>query len=213
MTTGSSKSISGELITCVRTQRIVSRSKRFAAARNFSDFKILHAKGLHHAVAGHGFLQDLIQFAELGLAAFHGAPDLPPQLADRPDHQRQKNTAAQSHSPINVEKDGEKGEEGKSLAKNFGEIFGERGARALHVVNDRGHHPSGRLLLEESNRLSNDFCVHFVSQIRQRAQPHKLHQRAAAKLRQRFHREHHQQRNGNDGPYVVNAVRKKVVQV
>jgi len=70
MTTGSSKSISGELITCVRTQRIVSRSKALRRGAKLSNLEILHAKGLHHAVAGHSFLQNLIQFAELGLAAF-----------------------------------------------------------------------------------------------------------------------------------------------
>jgi len=90
--------------------------------------------------------------------------------------------------------------EEKSGEKPRQDIQKAPGARGSTSLMTADMNPPGRLLLKEPNRLSNDFCVHFVSQIRQRAQADKLHQRAAAKLRQRFDYKHHQQRNGKRRP-------------
>ena len=68
-------------------------------------------------------------------------------------------------------------------------------------------------LLKKADGQPNDFFVELVPQIREGAMPDELNERAAAKLGQRLHKKHHQQRDGNDGPDVVDAVREKVIQV
>ena len=57
---------------------------------------------------------------------------------------------------FDLKQHGEENEQRKTLAKEVGEVFGERDAGALDVVDDRGNQAAGGLMLEESDGLAND---------------------------------------------------------
>ena len=62
-------SISGELTAAAATERRFARNRRRAALRKRATSHDLHAEGLDDAVAGDGFVQDVLDLGELVLAA------------------------------------------------------------------------------------------------------------------------------------------------
>ena len=142
-----------------------SRSRRRAVSRNLRDLERFHAECFYDAIAGNGFLEDLAEFAETRLAVFGGAANFAAEFADGKDNQRQENDGAERHPPVQCEHDGDEDNQRETFAEKVGEIFGKRDARAFDVVDGDGEQASGRMVLEEADRLPDDFGVNVVTQI------------------------------------------------
>ncbi len=104
----------------------------------FPDLEVLHAEGLHHAVAAHGLLQNLAELAEAALAAFRGVADFSAEFSDRKNDQRKHHGYGERHLPIDIEHHRNKDNQRETFLKEIGEIFGERDAGLLNVVDHRG---------------------------------------------------------------------------
>ena len=68
-------------------------------------------------------------------------------------------------------------------------------------------------MLEEPYRLPDDSGVDLVAQIGDRAMSDVLNQTDAREFAQRLNGEQQQQRNGHDGPHVVNTWGEKVINI
>ena len=62
-------SISGELMAAAATERRLARNSRRAACRKRAISHVLHVEGFHDAVAGDGFVQDVLDLGQLVLPA------------------------------------------------------------------------------------------------------------------------------------------------
>src|ERR1700741_2666109 len=91
--------------------------------------------------------------------------NLPAEFSDRKNYQRKHNADRECHLPIDVKHHGEKNKEGEALLKEIGEIFRERDAGLLDVVDHRGEHTPSGVVLKKSDRLADDSCVHLVAQV------------------------------------------------
>jgi hypothetical protein len=91
-----------------------SRISLFAASPNF---KIFHAEGFDDAIAADCLLQNLAQVAEARLAVLRGAANLATEFVDRPRDQRQQDSAAQRHFPIDAQKDSQKNDKRERFLK------------------------------------------------------------------------------------------------
>src|SRR5262249_33680725 len=78
------------------------------------------------------------------------------------------NRGRERHFPVDPEEHANKDDETETLLKEIGEVFGERDASALDVVDGRGKKAADRMVLKEGNRLANDFCIDLIAQIRDR---------------------------------------------
>ena len=123
-----------------------------------ADFESFHSEGFHDAVAADGFLQNLAQVREARTAFFRRVADLPAELADRPNHQRNQNRGTQRHSPVDDQQHGDKRDEAEDLAEEFGEPVGKGAAHLLDIADDRGHHAADRIVLEETRRAAARPC-------------------------------------------------------
>ena len=178
-----------------------------------ANLKIFHSESFHDAVAAHGFLQNLVELAETGLAAFHGAADAPAKFCDRPHDHREEHDGAEGHLPIDLQQHAKKNNEAKDLAENVGQIFGKREPGALDVVNHRGNEAAGGLVLEKCDGLANHALVNFVAQLSDGAVADGLDQHAAREFTERLGEKYDHHGNNDDGFNVVNAVREKFIQV
>ena len=102
MTIAPSRSISGEVITAARTQRMFSRSRRRAASRNLAISNCFHAESFHDAIAGDRFLNNLARVAQARLAVFRRAANFAPKFADRKNDQRQQNAEPSAMRQFNA---------------------------------------------------------------------------------------------------------------
>ena len=177
------------------------------------DFEVLHSKGLHHAVAGDGLLENLAEVGEAGLAFLDRVADLAAEPADRDDHQRQKHDGDEREFPVDQQQNGGKTGEGKDLPEEVGQPFGECTAEALDVVDHGGHQAAGGVFLKESDGLLDQLFVDLVAEVGDGAQTDALDDDSAKKLRESFDEEEHDQGNGEDGPGVVNARREKIIEI
>ena len=184
-------------------------ARRFA---EFADFETLHAEGFHHAVAAHGFLQDLAQVRQARAASLRRAANAPAEFAHRPDHQGNQDRGAQRHAPIDDQQDGDEADEIHDLAEEIREPFGKRAAHLLDIADDRGHHAAHRIVLEETDRLLNDFAIGVVPQIHDARKADVLNEHAAEIFRRAFDEEQENDRYGENVPDVVNVARHKGVE-
>src|SRR5215467_3959345 len=177
---------------------MVSRSRRCAAARNFRISNSSMPKALT---------------TRFPLTVLNGTADAPAQFSYWPNDQRQKYCRAEGHGPIEAKKNGNKHHQRKTLAEQIGEILRNSEARALHIINHRGHQPARRLVLEKRDGLANQLRVDFIAQIGDCVVPHGLNESIPEKLSNRLDSEYHQKRNRNDGPDVMNPRREEMVQI
>src|SRR6266436_1270786 len=82
-------------------------------------------------------------------------------------HDERKNDAdGEAHLPIDVEHHGEKDDKSEAFLKEIGEIFRERDASLLNVVDHRGQYAPRGVVLKKPDGLANDFRVDLVAQVR-----------------------------------------------
>src|ERR1700687_492777 len=179
----------------------------------FGDFEIFHSEGLHDAVPADGLLQDLAQVSQSGLAIFRRAANLLSQFAHRHDDQRHQDGRALRHLPVEHDDDRQKYNQREAFLEQVGQVFRERDARSLHVVDRRGEQASGRIDLKKSNRLADDLGVHLIPQPGHRRLPHVLDLRHAQILGDAFRNIKKDYRKRKNSPHVVDAGRKKPVEI
>ncbi len=150
------------------------------------DFEVLHAEGLHDAVAAHGLLQDLAEVPKPALAVFRRAPNLLPQFSDRHNDQRYQNGCSKRHLPIEHDDDRHKHEQRETFLEEVSQVFRKSDARALHVVDRGGEQTARRIGLKETNRLANDLGVYLVPQPGDRSLSYVLNLRDAQILGDTF---------------------------
>ncbi len=186
------------------------------AARSLAelaDLEILHAEGFDHAVSADRLLQNLAELAEAALAAFRGVTDLSAEFSDGKNDQGKHHAHSEGHLPIDVEHHREKDNQRETFLKEIREIFGERDARFLDVVDDRRQHTTRRVMLEKSDGLTDDFCVDVIAQVGDGRVPGVLNFGYAEIFGDAFENENHHERDAEDGPHMVNARREKLIEV
>src|SRR6266852_7714831 len=83
----------------------------------FANFEIFHAKRFDNAIAADSLLQDLAQVAQARLAVLRGAANLAAEFVVRPRDQRQQDSAAQRHFPIDAEQHSQEDNERERFLK------------------------------------------------------------------------------------------------
>jgi len=116
-------------------------------------------------IAGHGFLQDLAELTQAALAALRRVPDFSAEFSDRKYDQRKHDANREAHLPIDVKHHDEKNDEREAFLKEIGENIGERDAGLLDVVDHRGQNAARRIVLEEPNRLTNNFAYTWLRRL------------------------------------------------
>ena len=106
-----------------------------------------------------------------------------------------------------------KDDQRKTFAKQVGEIFRERDAGALDVVDGDGEQTAGRMVLEETDGLANDLGVDVVAQIGDGGVADVLDLRRAQIFGDGLDAEDHQQREEENRFDVVEAGGKEGIQV
>ncbi len=72
------------------------------------------------------------------MAAFRGVADFSAEFSDRKNDQRKHHGYGERHLPIDIEHHRNKDNQRETFLKEIGEIFGERDAGLLNVVDHRG---------------------------------------------------------------------------
>src|ERR1700728_342505 len=179
----------------------------------FADFEAFHAEGLHDAIAGDRFLENLAQVREPRAAFFRRTADLATEFADRPHHQWNQDRGAQRHAPVDDQQNGDKRDQREALAEPFRKPIGKRVANLLDIGDHRGHHAPDRIVLEESDGLLDDLFVNLIANVGDDGKPHVLDQNAADIFANSFHERHQQERDCEYGPHVMKMARCKGVQI
>ncbi len=99
------------------------------------------------------------------------------------------------------------------MPETQGQILRKCVAHALHVVDHRGHHAPGRMVLEKADGLADDLCVNMIPEIGDARDSRVLHQQVAGKFRYALPDENNQNGDGKNSSDTVNAGREKRVQV
>ncbi len=92
-------------------------------------------------------------------------------------------------------------------------LFRERDAGLLDVVDHRGQNAARRVVLEEPNRLTNDFRIDLVAQIGDGGVANVLNFSYAKVFRDAFGNVKHNEGQAENSPNVVNVGRKELIQI
>ena len=136
-----------------------------------------------------------------------------PSLRDRPKHHGNVNGRSQSHPPVGQQQDHRERYEGKQVLEKRGQRVRKRAARAVHVVDDRGHQPPGRLRLEETDGLAHQFFINLVAQIGGRGLTDVLNLHDAEIFGHRLDHKQKNQGDAEDRPDVVDAAGHEGIQI
>ena len=179
ITTAPSKSISGEVATAERIQRMFSRSRRRADSRNFPISKSSIPKAFTTRFPLTVSCRIWLSSPMPAWIFSVGAPDALAQRPHRPDDQRQQHDRAQRHLPIGDEQHDQQEKKRENVPETDGQILRKRVPHPLHVVDHRGHQSPGRMVLEKTDRLADDFCIDLIAEIGDAGNPRVLHQHVA----------------------------------
>src|SRR4029077_2024232 len=155
----------------------------------------------------------LAQITEASLTVFRGTPDFAAEFIHRPNDQRQQKGATQGHLPIDAEQNGDKYGKRKSFLKQVGEPFAEGKPYPLDVVDGGGNETPGRIVLEEADGLAKDAGVNLVPQIGDGSEAGILNLGGADVFGKGFCKKENDERNGEDGPDVVDARGEIIIEV
>ena len=118
------------------TERRLARNRRRAALPEARHLPVLHVEGFHDAIAGDGFVQNVLDFGQLVLAAARGVAHAAADLARRKDnhgHEQKQHPGQIPAQDHHHNRDGNKSEE---LLQKFRQ-HGRHGVlHALDVVDD-----------------------------------------------------------------------------
>ncbi len=149
----------------------VGAKRRRAAA--FLKRRISHklgVEGLDDAVAGDGFMQDVLDLGKLVLSGAGAGAHFAADLARGSDHhgnkqqQRPAEVSAESddqHQPDN---------EGKELLQELAEHRADRGLHLVHIVDERGKNGARGVLMKEAGGAAQRGFVEMIAQIGNRAE-------------------------------------------
>ena len=132
-----------------------------------------------------------------------------PSVLHRPDHQRQQHDRTERHLPTGREQNDQQKKKRENVPETERQIFRKRIPHALDIVDDRGHHAPGRMVLKEADGLPDDFCIHLIPEIGDAGNPRILHQHVAKKFRDPFADKHSQNGDREQCPDAVNLVREE----
>src|SRR5690348_6687020 len=137
---------------------------------------LFHAERFHDAVAGNGFVEQVVDVGQLVLTAAGGVAHPPANPARGKNHERDKQD--QDPGQLAAQHDDHAGDkdEGEHLLQEFSQHRGHGVLHALNVVNDGGEQSAGGVALEEGCRTTQDRVVHIVAQVGDHAVAGVVHQ-------------------------------------
>ena len=172
-----------------------------------------HAEGLHDAIAGDGFVQDVVDLGELVLPAAGGVADAAADAMHR-DHD-ERNEQQQHPGQLAAEQDNHDGgeDQGKELLQELGQHGRHGSLHALDVVDQRGEQRAGGEAVKEGDGAAEDGVVEVVAQVGDQSEAGVIHQVGAGVVEQSLGNGGSDQRKGDHGPRVVKVTGNKLLEV
>ncbi len=195
------------------TERRLARNSRCAALAKARDLPGLHAERLHDAVAGDGFVKNVLDVGQFVLSLARGLAHPAPDPSRREDDEGNKQQqhpgqfSAQQHHH-------ERGEnQGKELLQEFRQHARHGELHALDVVDDGRNQCAGGVLLKKRRRTPQDGVVEIIAQVGDHAEPGVVHQVSAGVIENSLQDGGGHQREGHHRPGIVKVRRNKLLQV
>ncbi len=191
----------------------VGAEEAFGGAAEALDLPALHAEGFDDAVAGDGFVEDVLDLGELVLPLARGAADAAADFAggEQDDGDEEEDDPGE---PAAVDDDdaGEE-EEGEDLLERVAEDAGHGGLDALDVVDEGGEEGAGGVLLEERHGAAHDGVVEVVAEVGDHAEAGVVDEVGAGVVGDGLDEGGRDEEVGDDGPGVVHVAGHKEVEV
>ncbi len=125
----------------------------------------LHVEGLHDAIAGNGFVKDVLDVGEFVLAAAGGAADIAADADNGPGGDGAEGRQHPGEAAAEGDDDDHHAGQGADLLQEIRQDGGGGVLDALDVVDERREQRSGGVLLEERNRAAQDGLVEVVAHV------------------------------------------------
>ena len=120
---------------------------RFLEAQNLPQFGV---EGLDNAVAGDGFMQNVLYLGKLVLPGAGALADGAANAARRSNHDRDKEQQCPTETASQRNDKGHGGKEGEELLQELADNGADRGLHFVHIVNERGKDGARGVLVKEA---------------------------------------------------------------
>ena len=123
----------------------------------------LAAEGLHDAVAGHGFMQDVLNLSQLVLPGASAGAHFPADLARRGNHHGHKQQQRPTELSSVIDDESEPDHEGEELLQEFAHDRADRVLHLVHIVDERGEDGARGVLVKEAGGAAQRGFVEVVA--------------------------------------------------
>ena len=169
-------------------------------AKDFPNFCI---EGLDDAIAGHRFMQDVLNFRQLVLPGAGAGAHIAANLARRNHHHGNKQEERQAEMAAVVDHHRQAAQEGEELLQELADHRADRVLHPVHVVDERGKDGSSGVLVKEAGGAAQRGLVEVVAQIGDHAEAGVVHQIGARVIANPLEQRGGDQRKGHHRPVVV----------
>ena len=176
----------------------------FLEAQNLPEFR---GEGLHDAVAGNGFVEDVLDFSHAVLAGAGADSDGAADFASRGDDNRNEKQKGPTEASAKADDDGDSEEEGEGLLEEFAKDGTHGGLHTLHVIDEGGEDGAGGVLVEEAGGAAQDGFVEVIAEVGNAAVAGVVDQVGAQVVADALENGGADESDGNDGPGIVEVRR------
>jgi hypothetical protein len=169
----------------------------------------LHVEGFNDAVAGDGFVQDVLNVGELVLPAARGAANIAADAEDRSGGDQAEERQNPRQAPTERDHDDHHEGEREELLQEIRQDRRRCVLDALNVVDERRKQRTGGVFLEESDRPAQDGLVQVVAHVGDHAETGVVRQIGAGVVADAFQQRGGDEGEGDAGPVIVNPVRNE----
>ena len=114
------------------------------------DLPQLGVEGLYDAVAGNGFMQNILDFGQLVLAGASARAHLAANLARGGDHDGNEEQKRPAELPAKADDKDQSHDKGEKLLQKLADDRAERNLHAVYVVDERREDGAGGMAVEKS---------------------------------------------------------------
>src|SRR5579859_1756023 len=139
-------------------------------------FPKLRIERFHDAIAGHRFVEDVLDLGKLVLAAASTGADFPADFARRRNDHRDEQEERPTEIATQADDNNQSHDEREKLLQEFSDYRADRDLHAVHVVNQRGKDGAGSVLVEEARGAAQRGLVKMIAQVGDHAESCVVHQ-------------------------------------